>query len=82
MAGSWDHVVDERGALIDNEQFRNMIETLGDAYEMAEEMYGMVYYLASRLHNATGADIASLIEDARTSYKEGLLFSPSNRDTP
>jgi hypothetical protein len=46
MAGSYSHIVDNNGRLLSNEDFIDMIENLGDAYEMAEEMYGMIWYLA------------------------------------
>lgn len=46
MAGSYGHVVDSKGNLIPNEQFPQMIENLGDAYETIEEMYHMIDILA------------------------------------
>ena len=43
-------------------------ETQGDAYETIEELYGMVWWLAS--------GSPSLVENARKNYKEGLKLSP------
>lgn len=45
MAGSYNHVV-EKGELISNEDFIDMIENLGDAYEMAEEMFFIIQELS------------------------------------
>lgn len=81
MAGSWDHMTTSKGKLLNNEQFTQMIENLGDAYEAAEECYGMVWYLASALANSYAqgslqpvkrADALSLIEEAEASYQDGL----------
>lgn len=49
MAGSWRHMTTKSGKLRSNESFTAMIENLGDAYEAAEECYGMVWYLAAQL---------------------------------
>jgi hypothetical protein len=46
MAGSYRHATTDDGRLYSNEKFVQMIENLGDAYEMAEEMYGMIWWLA------------------------------------
>lgn len=91
MAGSYNHAVDERtGKLLNNEQCVSMAaENGGDAYETIEEMYGMIWYLASQLQSAEEAEatrtptdeerprlIAELVEEARTNYQVGLLASP------
>jgi hypothetical protein len=68
MAGSYSHATDEVGNLRDNESFAGMIENLGDAYEMAEEMYGMIWWLADQ---ALG-DLRDLVEQARQNYRAGL----------
>lgn len=69
MAGSYSHAVADDGQLLVNEQFVDMIENLGDAYEMAEEMYGMIWWLA-------GGD-ATQVERARQNYQEGIQhYSP------
>lgn len=49
MAGSWKHMTTNGGKLRNNESFTNMIENLGDAYEAAEECFGMVQVLADQL---------------------------------
>lgn len=67
MAGSYNHCVKKSGKLR-RESFSDMIENLGDAYEAVEEMYGMIWYLAS--------GNAGLVEIARRSYKNGLQLSP------
>lgn len=69
MAGSYKHAVYEpTGELLNNDDFADFIETIGDAYEMAEEMYGMIWLLA-------GGD-AARVEDAHRNYLRGLQLSP------
>lgn len=82
MAGSYRHIVDEDGKLLDNEEFVSMIENLGDAYEMTQEMYGMIWFLATRSgYIAEGKTPAEAVEFARQSYKSGILnFSPGIRN--
>lgn len=46
MAGSYKHVTTENGELISNGKFAEMIENIGDAYEVVEEMYHMIQFLA------------------------------------
>ena len=46
MAGSYFHVIDEKGWLLEPEEMQGMIENLGDAYEAIEEMYWMIQVLA------------------------------------
>jgi len=74
MAGSYKHVVTQNGNLRSNESFVDMIENLGDAYEMAEEMYGMIWYIAYHF-GAPGAplsEVKAIVEVAQKNYKEGL----------
>lgn len=66
MAGSWKHVVEDDGTFISSENFPNMIENLGDAYEALEECYGMIVWLAN-------GDEAR-IQDAHEHWKQGLDF--------
>lgn len=68
MAGSYNHIVDDDGNMLGPEEFSGMIENLGDAYEMAEEMYGMIWWLVA----GYGPQAASIVEHARQNYKEGL----------
>lgn len=91
MAGSFKHVVDDQGRLLDGEGINSMLECMsGDVVECVEEMYGMIWYLASRLTGSalggalapqvTGSDqasnMASVVEEARQNYQEGLRLSP------
>lgn len=68
MAGSYNHATTDSGNLRSNESFIDMIENLGDAYEMAEEMYGMIWYLAV----GGWSDPKGAVEHARQNYREGL----------
>ena len=72
MAGSYNHATTDAGNLRSNESFAGMIENLGDAYEMAEEMYGMIWWLAS---HTEGADTKEIVEQARQKYREGLKIA-------
>jgi hypothetical protein len=54
MAGSWRHMTTKTGQLRNNADFCSMIENLGDAYETAEECYGMIWWLAGMLVDLTG----------------------------
>lgn len=86
MAGSWNHMVTPKGRLLNNERFCGMIENGGDAYEAAEECFGMVWWLARDLARmtkgpqATRADMLALISSARAGYKEGLRTGGVQRD--
>lgn len=64
MAGSWGHIVDDEGRFIGVE----LIENLGDAWEVLEECYGMVHWLAK-------GDPA-LVEAAAKNYRVGIALSP------
>lgn len=55
MAGSWEHMNTLKGELRNNETFVDMIDNLGDAYEAAEECYGMIWWLAGQVVNLTGS---------------------------
>lgn len=68
MAGSYNHATTDAGNLREPKSFRGMIENLGDAYEMAEEMYGMIWYLAVQL----GEDVVAEVDDAQRNYQQGL----------
>ena len=46
MAGSYNHIVDEKGDLITNEEFTRSIENLGDAYKAAKECWYIIQILA------------------------------------
>lgn len=72
MAGSWQHMTTRSGELRNNESFCNMIENLGDAYEAAEECYGMVQWLANEFSVLTGASKTQIIREAEGHYQDGL----------
>ena len=72
------------GKLRSNETFTNLIENLGDAYEAAEECYGMVQWLADWLAVCQAGSTASaeslardrkrIIREAQQCYREGLAI--------
>lgn len=68
MAGSYSHAVADDGQLLVNEEIVGMLENGGDWYEFAEEVYGMLWFLADGDPEA--------IEDARARYRDGLAMSP------
>lgn len=74
MAGSYKHVVDEEGKLLNTWDMAEMIENSGDVFEAIEEMYGMIWYLARLAVGPTAA--AGVVEVSRLKYKEGLKASP------
>lgn len=78
MAGSYNHCIDANGHLLSNDEMMisgAMIENLGDAYEAIEELYGMIWFLASMGSNAPAMPPADLVEHARQNYKLGLELS-------
>lgn len=89
MAGSYKHVVATNGFLGSNEHVVSMLENGGDVFEAVQEMYGMIWWLASELVNqdqiaaiALEMDptdrveaIKAAVERARRHYEEGLTFS-------
>jgi hypothetical protein len=74
MAGSYLHVVEEDGRLSSNETVAGMLENGGDVYEAVEEMYGMIWWLATS--HDPGLTPEQKVEQARLRYTEGLAFSP------
>lgn len=79
MAGSYNHAVtNNRGKLLNPTNFVEMIDSLGDAYETVEEMYGMIHYLAARVELLTTIDQSheQIVEEARVNYRRGLQMSP------
>jgi hypothetical protein len=79
MAGSYNHVITEQGNLVSNETFVQMIENLGDAYEMAEEMYGMIWWLASNTEHIRLMPAEEAVMLARKNYQEGLKLAKANK---
>lgn len=78
MAGSYRHIVTDTGNLISTEAFPNMIENLGDAYEAIEEMYGMIWYLAT-LGSPDDEVATKRVVTAHQNYKTGLLEAKANK---
>lgn len=77
MAGSYQHMISRSGRLLGNERFCGMIENLGDAYEAAEECYGMIWHLASLVVRQQGRAperraLLEVIEEATRNHKAGL----------
>jgi len=70
MAGSYNHCVSDDGQLLrpTRADFQNQVENLGDAFESIEEMFGMIWYLAS--------GDADRVELARQHFRRGLEMSP------
>jgi len=90
MAGSYNHVVADNGNLGSNSHVVAMLENGGDVFEAVEEMYGMIWWLASEGVNMSQLEDLSVegpdnperlrrmkewVEKARQNYKEGLEFS-------
>jgi len=80
MAGSYNHIITDHGNLISNDRFPDMIETLGDAYEMAEEMYGMIWFMAHMVADAPAMTPEDLVEHARQNYPHGLRLAAANKN--
>jgi hypothetical protein len=79
VAGSWEHMTTKNGKLRSNETFCQLIENLGDAYEAAEECFGMVWYLAETVAAMRSAgmppnreQMLRVIKDAAADYQQGL----------
>lgn len=93
MAGSYNHCVTNQGNLSSNERVAGMLENGGDVFEAVEEMFGMIWFLATKevegAENKSRAmiDAKVLVEHAHQNYKEGLKRSkrihslfPDNRE--
>lgn len=80
MAGSYNHIIDNKGNLVSNERFANMVENRGDAYETIEEMYGMIWWLAHMGPDSPPMSPEALVEQARQHYAQGLILAGSNKN--
>lgn len=69
MAGSYNHCVNKDGTL--DLPRLSRIENLGDAKEAIEEMYGMIWFLATGRTDA--------VEIARQNYKIGIKMAPGDQ---
>jgi hypothetical protein len=68
MSG-YNHIVDPEGRFLDPDNFSGRVGSLKEAYEMAQEMYGMIWWLAAAFkENCIDLDV----EDARQNYKQGI----------
>ena len=81
MAGSYNHIVEEDGNLRNDEAVVYSLRTGHDVFEIIEEMYGMIWYLAGGMAGLESNEIEpdrqagitkGLVEAARQNYKEGL----------
>jgi len=77
MAGSYNHAVAADGQLLCNEDLVQMVENMGDGYETIEQMYGMIWWLATALGaRYPTEDPAKWVDQARQNYRHGLDHSP------
>jgi hypothetical protein len=81
MAGSYSHVVtNKQGKLLNPQNFVGMVDSLGDAYETVEEMYGMIHYLAARVELLSPDNMyqtpTQIVEESRVHYRRGIKMSP------
>jgi hypothetical protein len=83
-AGSYRHMTLPSGRLRSNESFNGQIENGGDAYEAAEECYGMIWWLARSLAEKYGytdrAAAARFVKEAQEHYQDGLRFGGVQRE--
>jgi len=82
MAGSWRHMTTTSGRFRNNESFCGMIENLGDAYEAAEECFGMVQWLAAQLARVSPdqATRQEWVQRAELHYRNGLRIGGVQRN--
>jgi hypothetical protein len=95
MAGSYKHCVTTTGNLRSNERIAKSLENGGDVFEAIEELFGMIWWLATQngidgeYENPSRAAVQAKVrvEEARANYKEGLERSkrihslfPDNRE--
>lgn len=83
MAGSFNHVINKKGALRKPSFLLEALDARGwgDVYEAIEEMYGMIWVLAEQLQDQNVGSAESCIEEAQKNYKVGLVSSPTDRFT-
>lgn len=70
MADPFGHIASSDGQILGLEEFVKTIDNPGDAYEMVEEMLGMIRHLANRIAQATGEDPTTIIESARKQFQD------------
>jgi len=77
MAGSWKHAVNDDGTLRGPEDLNQMLENGGDVYEFAEEVYGMIWWLAETLSFEEATMTPEFwVEEAWKNYLDGIKYSP------
>jgi hypothetical protein len=79
MAGSYNQIITEQGDLVSAKAFIEQIKNLGDAYEMTEEMYGMIWWLAHMSQDSPAMLPEEMVEMARQNYAQGLLLAWENQ---
>lgn len=79
MAGSFKHVVAADGQLLRDKDFAQMVDNPVDAYEVVEEMYGMIWVLADFLGGPDAGTRRAWVDQARDNYRRGLTVSPGTR---
>ncbi len=86
MAGSYDHITDEDGGLIEPREILNRLDAGGDLVECIEQLYGMIWFLANDgmternvLEKNEDQVRADLVKHAKHNYDEGLKYSPTER---
>lgn len=84
MAGSFNHIIDDQGRLIEPLSMADMLDTGGDVYEAIREMYGMIWWLAEQ--NTMGGPVLKgdvmwtkqdWVNAAESKATRGLDASPS-----
>ncbi|GAB3251112.1 hypothetical protein [Kineosporia babensis] len=80
MAGSYKHCVDDDGRLLDPQALRGMLENGGDVWEAVEELYGMVWLLATI--GPSDMTPAEKVEFARRRYTAGLSYADEYAEAP
>lgn len=76
MAGSYNHCIDDDGRLLSNEALAGMLENGGDVYEAVEEMYGMIWLLASKW--ASSGDLEVYLETSLGAKDRAVEISPAS----
>lgn len=69
MAGGYAHIVQKDGNLMSHRRIVEILENGDDAFEVVNEMYGMIWFLAGIY---AYKDPRGAVEDARKQYREGL----------
>lgn len=79
MAGSYRHTVSDDGRLLHPEELAEMLGSPGDVFEAVEQMFGMIWQLASQVD---AANPAAAVDTAEQNWKSGISASPGVMDEP